>query len=113
MPATFRIVLNTQVHENYGAHCWDGSGECPQSWKAKGGSEYHLSVGDVADVQALGSDGLETLAGKLASQVERHDDSWQEYSLGWELLSDADESYDEKMYREHGCSQPVQVSLAS
>jgi hypothetical protein len=30
----------TQIHENYGAHDWDGVGECPQMWKAKGGEDY-------------------------------------------------------------------------
>ena len=30
----------TQIHENYGAHEWDGVGECPQMWKAKGGEDY-------------------------------------------------------------------------
>ena len=54
MAATFRIVLSTQVHENYGVHCWDGKGFCPSHWKAKRGNEYHLSVGEA---QALGSDG--------------------------------------------------------
>ena len=31
------LVIRTQIHENYGAHDWDGTGECPQYWKAKGG----------------------------------------------------------------------------
>ena len=35
-----RIIMGTQFNENYGAHDWDGSGECPQYWKAKGGSEH-------------------------------------------------------------------------
>jgi hypothetical protein len=36
----FIITLQTQYCENYGAHAWDGEGECPQYWKNKGGSEY-------------------------------------------------------------------------
>jgi hypothetical protein len=35
-----KLVLNTQYMENYGAHSWDGEGECPQHWKAKGGTTY-------------------------------------------------------------------------
>jgi hypothetical protein len=31
-------VIDTQNKENYGAHDWDGKGECPQRWKFKGGS---------------------------------------------------------------------------
>ena len=32
------LVIHTQNYENYGAHDWDGEGDCPQHWKAKGGS---------------------------------------------------------------------------
>jgi len=35
-----KLLITTQVYENYGAHDWDGVGECPQYWKAKGGSDY-------------------------------------------------------------------------
>jgi hypothetical protein len=31
-------VIDTQYKENYGAHDWNGEGECPQRWKFKGGS---------------------------------------------------------------------------
>ena len=34
------IHIMTQIHENYGAHDWDGNGEVPQMWKAKGGEDY-------------------------------------------------------------------------
>jgi hypothetical protein len=37
------LVIDTQYMENYGAHDWDGTGECPQYWKAKGGSEYKVT----------------------------------------------------------------------
>ena len=35
-----KLLITTQVRENYGAHDWDGTGECPQYWKFKGGNEY-------------------------------------------------------------------------
>jgi hypothetical protein len=35
-----KLLISTQVYENYGAHDWEGVGECPQYWKAKGGSDY-------------------------------------------------------------------------
>jgi hypothetical protein len=41
-PANFRLVLETQTLENYGSHNWDGSGECPQGWKFKGGQSIIL-----------------------------------------------------------------------
>ena len=34
------VVISTQVMENYGAHDWDGEGECPQYWKPKFGDDY-------------------------------------------------------------------------
>ena len=37
---SIRIVFTTQYLENYGAHDWDGEGECPQYWKPKGGATY-------------------------------------------------------------------------
>ena len=50
---TIRIVFQTQYLENYGAHCWDGEGECPQRWKPKGGSTYVVSCtpSQLADVE--------------------------------------------------------------
>ena len=35
-----RIVIQNKNRENYGAHDWDGTGECPQYWKNKGGSHF-------------------------------------------------------------------------
>ena len=35
-----KLHIQTQVYENYGAHDWDGEGQCPQYWKAKGGNDY-------------------------------------------------------------------------
>ena len=46
------FVIRTQFMENYGAHDWDGTGECPQYWKFKGGSEYKITgVDPTADPQ--------------------------------------------------------------
>ena len=36
------LVIRTQYMENYGAHNWDGTGECPQYWKMKGGYDYKI-----------------------------------------------------------------------
>jgi hypothetical protein len=50
---SIRVVFQTQFLENYGAHAWDGEGECPQRWKPKGGSTYIVSASaaEVADSQ--------------------------------------------------------------
>jgi len=39
-----KLVILTQFRENYGAHDWDGKGECPQYWKFKGGDTYIVEV---------------------------------------------------------------------
>ena len=39
-----KYVVHTQFRENYGAHDWDGTGECPQYWKSKGGNTYVVEV---------------------------------------------------------------------
>lgn len=39
---TFLVVA--QYEENYGAHDWDGTGECPQYWKMKGGDEFIITA---------------------------------------------------------------------
>lgn len=54
------LLIITQCYENYGAHDWDGTGECPQYWKAKGGDEYlvtgipyNVPVKAILDVDVL------------------------------------------------------------
>ena len=42
---SIRVVFQTQFRENYGAHNWDGEGECPQHWKSKGGSKKMTTGG--------------------------------------------------------------------
>ena len=44
MTNSIRVVIATQYLENYGAHDWDGEGQCPQHWKPKGGSTYIVSA---------------------------------------------------------------------
>ena len=36
---TFDLYATGQYAENYGAHDWDGEGQCPQYWKMKGSGE--------------------------------------------------------------------------
>ena len=70
---TFTQVF-TQIHENYGAHSWDGEGECPSHWKAKGGTIFVLQA-DV-DVDAF------------TKSVERADDYFTESVIGVEVVED-------------------------
>ena len=73
------IVIRTQYMENYGAHDWDGTGECPQYWKFKGGSEYKITNIDInGDLQAA----------VRAAAVERGNDYCREYILDWSVEGD-------------------------
>jgi hypothetical protein len=77
-----KLVISTQVYENYGAHDWDGTGECPQYWKAKGGSDYAIKRfkgGDEEAVKAIFC---------LRPKIESDDDFYRESILSWNLVDD-------------------------
>lgn len=101
----FRLVLWTQIYENYGAHCWDGEGDCPQHWKAKGGEEYHVQIGTVNRVMELGSKGIQAIVDRVLPMIQTNNESWSENVIGWELFSDAEETIgeqDERQAKEWG-----------
>ena len=75
------LVIRTQVHENYGAHDWDGKGECPQYWKAKGGSEYKV-LGLPVDVD------FQEVFNIARSSVEISDNYFEEYVIDWSIEND-------------------------
>ena len=74
-----KLLISTQVYENYGAHDWDGKGACPQYWKAKGGNDYVVKKfkGD-ATVAVMG----------LRSQIESNNDHFQETIVDFRVVKD-------------------------
>ena len=82
--ARLRLVIETQVRENYGAHNWDGVGECPQHWKYKGGSTY------VFDFDHSQDDG-KSLVKALRPLIEDKSEGFEEYLLDWSIV-DRDET---------------------
>lgn len=44
-PVMLKVIAIYQYAENYGAHDWDGKGDCPQYWKMKGSQEEILFDG--------------------------------------------------------------------
>ena len=77
-----KLLISTQVYENYGAHDWDGKGECPQYWKAKGGSDYVVK-------NFKGADTVVTEAIMcLRAQIESSTDSYRENINGWSIVAD-------------------------
>ena len=75
-----KLLITTQVYENYGAHDWDGVGECPQYWKAKGGNDY--VVKKFKDFSAVS----ETVMA-LRGQIEQDNDGFRETIIGWEVVA--------------------------
>ena len=74
-----KLLITTQVYENYGAHDWDGAGECPQYWKAKGGSDYVVKNVNVNTV-------TETVMA-LRGQIEQDNHAFREKIIGWEVVA--------------------------
>jgi len=77
-----KLLVTTQVYENYGAHDWDGTGECPQYWKAKGGNDYVIK-------NFKGNSEAATAAVmSVWSQVECATEYYRETILGWNIVPD-------------------------
>jgi len=87
-----QLVIHTQYLENYGAHAWDGVGECPRYWKCKGGSIY-IVTGISANESAQFSAIVERAA-KHFDCVYANDHS-QEYVIDWEVAEDGVRAWDE------------------
>lgn len=75
-----KLLITTQVYENYGAHDWDGEGECPQYWKAKGGCDYvvrNIDINRAAEIAAAAT-----------AEVNVKSEYFEEYVIGWEVVAD-------------------------
>ena len=75
-----KLLITTQVYENYGAHDWDGVGECPSYWKAKGGNDY--VVKKFKDFSAVS----ETVMA-LRGQIECDDRFYRETIINFEVVA--------------------------
>jgi hypothetical protein len=74
-----KLLITTQVYENYGAHDWDGKGTCPQYWKAKGGSDYVVKrfKGDPT-----------TAVMALRDQIEEDNQGYRESIIDFRMVAD-------------------------
>lgn len=76
------LVIETQVYENYGAHDWDGIGECPQYWKAKGGASVKVKGVEVGmDYSAV--------VDSVRSQIEENTDYYRVSIIGYDVEADS------------------------
>ena len=77
-----KIVINTQILENYGAHDWDGKGHCPQYWKTKGGEVYVITGDWVSEEH------LPQLMSTLQPLIHTRDESFEEYVANVAVVED-------------------------
>lgn len=96
-----KLIIFTQFCENYGAHDWDGKGECPQYWRSKGGSEYSIPV-KLDFILANGQAGLAKLVETARPQIEHSNEYSEEYIINWELFEDAELTPGQKLYADDG-----------
>lgn len=82
-----RLIIVTQSLENYGSHTWDGTGQCPQHWMAKGGQEYEIYLPSTDGVEYT-SDSVSKMVDKARPVVECNDENYKEYVVNWEVLAD-------------------------
>lgn len=76
------LVIRTQYHENYGAHDWDGAGNCPQYWKPKGGSEYKVT-GVPLNID------YEEFVTFVRTGFEHSNEYSKEYMIDWSMEDDS------------------------
>ena len=86
-----KLIIDTQHRENYGAHDWDGTGECLEYWKNKGGSTYVVENLSSAQVSKIRKEGIPTLS-KL---IERSDEFFQEFILDFTFVDDVATPWDD------------------
>ncbi len=92
VPMTYRVVVSTQVHENYAWCDWDGQDECPQRWKAKGGHDYIVAEG--LDEKAM----MTTDAADYAPDtIEHRSDGFREEIVDIRFVSTEERTYEEMM----------------
>ena len=75
-----KLLITTQVYENYGAHDWDGKGSCPQYWKAKGGCDYFVKKVKPHQV-------TETVM-IARPQIEQDNEYYRESIIDFQLVAD-------------------------
>jgi hypothetical protein len=79
-----KLHITTQYMENYGAHDWDGQGECPQRWKFKGGEDYFYALGDVGRSE----EALAELVEVLRPRFEYSNEGSRNYMVGYSVVAD-------------------------
>ena len=83
-----KVLITTQYMENYGAHDWDGEGECPQYWKMKGGEEYFLPLEGFRPDHEFAEKNLQMIVDSVRDQVEWNEQWSRQYIVGYTIVAD-------------------------
>lgn len=83
-----KLHINCQYMENYGAHDWDGEGECPQYWKMKGGEEYFMSLDGFNPDHEFAEKKLQMIVDGIRDQVEWDNIGSRQYIIGYSVVAD-------------------------
>jgi hypothetical protein len=86
-----KLVIQTQIQENYGAHDWNGEGECPQYWKFKGGNTYVVENLSEKHAAKINNNGIPT----ITSLITETGDYFKEYVLSFEIVADDEIRWEE------------------
>lgn len=92
-----KLVIHTQYKENYGAHDWDGNGECPQYWKFKGGSTYVVPNFKAPAV-------TQEVVNQLRDVIEYSNYGSKEYILDYSIVPHAEKVCED-------WESPIQINL--
>lgn len=79
-----KLHIVTQYMENYGAHDWDGQGECPQYWKFKGGEDFFYPLGSAG----RSAEAIEELVHHFRKTIEWDDVGSRQYIVGYGVVAD-------------------------
>lgn len=87
------LIIEMQYLENYAAHDWDGTGTCPEFWKAKGGEEVIITeVPESVDI--------EKVVDMVREEFEWSNQYSQQYIVGFGLEECGVEGIFERSQRE-------------
>ena len=83
-----KLYIFTQDLENYGAHDWDGKGEVPQYWKAKGGTDYIVDIPGFRWNAEFAEKNLRMIVDELRFVIEEDSEYYRSSVIGFEAVAD-------------------------
>ena len=83
-----KLHIVTQYMENYGAHDWDGEGECPQYWKMKGGQDYFMALDGYNADHEFAEKNLQMIVDSVRGEIEWNYIGSRQYIIGYDVVDD-------------------------